>query len=90
MVTAYNDNGGNEIQSIGKYKRRLYVDPKFTGQLDYLNKNKGFYFVLDVPRLDPKSFYPVYFNSCISIYNEVDKKMSATVFDCRKAPDVKI
>ena len=88
-IIVYNDNGGYDIQSIGKYQRRLYTAPYFSGQLEYLNQNKGYYFVLDVPRLDPNSFYMPYFNSCKSIYRKVDKKISATVYDCRKAPDIK-
>jgi hypothetical protein len=55
-----------------------------------LNTDKEFYFVLDVPRLDPTSVYQKYFDSCAIVYRQVDKKMSATVFDCRNAPDVKI
>ncbi len=88
-VIVYNDNGGNEIQNIGKYKRRLYLDPMFFGQIDYMNQNKGFYFVLDVPRIDPESLYVKYFNSCKIVYKEIDKKMSATIYDCKNVPDVK-
>jgi hypothetical protein len=89
MVISYNDNGGYEIQQIGKYKRRLYTAPYFSGQREYLNMNKGYYFVLDVPRIDPNSFYIGYFDSCLTIYHEVDKKMSATVYDCRNAVSIR-
>jgi hypothetical protein len=88
QVTVYNDNGGNEIQATGKYHRRLYTAPYFTGQLEYLNQYKEFYFVLDVPRIDPDSFYIRYFDSCKVAYGRIDKKMSATIYDCRNAPDV--
>ncbi|TSC70623.1 MAG: hypothetical protein CEO12_203 [Parcubacteria group bacterium Gr01-1014_46] len=92
MVTVYNDNGGNEIQQIGKYRKRLYVDPKFdiNNKIETLNKYKEHYFVLDVPRIDPTSVYQKYFNSCKNIYSKVDKKMSAVVYDCRDIPDIKI
>ncbi len=91
MVTVYNDNGGNEIQEIGKYRKRLYVDPKFDldEKIATLNQYKEHYFVLDVPRLDPNSIYQKYFDSCIPIYKKTDKSMSATIYDCRKAPDIK-
>ncbi len=91
-VTVYNDNGGNEVQATGKYHRRLYVDPMFdiVGKVITLNTDKMHYLMLDVPRLDPHSVYQRYFDSCIVVYREVDKKMSATVFDCRNALDVKI
>lgn len=92
MVTTYNDNGGNEIQQIGKYRKRLYVDPKFdiNEKVATLNQYKEHYFVLDVPRLDPTSAYVKYFNSCEVIYDKKDKYMSAIIYDCRNAPDLKI
>lgn len=91
-VTVYNDNGAEEIKTTGKYRRRLYTDPAFIGKekVDYLNTYKEFYFVLNVPRIDPTSIYQKYFDSCKVMYNEVDKKMSATIYDCRKATDVKL
>jgi len=92
MVTVYNDNGGNEIRAIGKYRKRLYVDPKFDLDIKVatLNEFKEHYFVLDVPRLDPTSVYQKYFDSCKVIYKQTDRKMSATVYDCRNVPDIHI
>jgi hypothetical protein len=92
MVTVYNDNGGNEIKEIGKYRKRLYVDPKFdiNEKVATLNQYKEHYFVLDVPNVDPASVYAKYFNSCNVVYKETDKKMSATIYDCRGVPDLKI
>lgn len=92
MVTTYNDNGGNELQEIEKYRKRLYVDPKFdvAEKISTMNKYKEHYFVLDVPHLDPNSVYQKYFNSCKSIYNKVDKKISAIIYDCRNIPDIKL
>jgi hypothetical protein len=89
-VTVYNDNGGDEIRKIGKYRKRLYVDPKFdvSLKLDVLNQYKEHYFILDIPKIDQNSIYQKYFNSCKVIYNEVDKKISATIYDCRGITDV--
>jgi hypothetical protein len=91
MVTTYNDNGGNELQEIGKYRKRLYVDPKFDihEKIKTLNMYKEDYFVLDIPRIDPSSIYAAYFASCVLVYNNVDKSISATVYDCKKAPNIK-
>jgi hypothetical protein len=91
MVTVYNDNGGYDVQQTGKYRKRLYVDPKFdiNEKIATLNMYKEHYFVLDVPRIDPSSVYQKYFDSCKIIYHDVDKKMSATIYDCRSAPDIK-
>jgi hypothetical protein len=91
-VTVYNDNGAQEVKATGTYRRRLYTDPAFIGKekVDYLNTYKEFYFVLDVPRVDPTSMYQRYFDSCKPMYTEVDKKMSATVYDCRGVPDISL
>ncbi len=92
MVTVYNDNGGNEIKEIGKYRKRLYVDPKFdiNEKVKTLNTYKEHYFVLDIPKIDPTSVYQKYFDSCKVVYSEKDKKMSATVYDCRNIKDISI
>ncbi len=92
MVTTYNDNGGNEIQQIGKYRKRLYTDPKFdiNEKVKTLNQYKEHYFVLNVPRIDPTSVYQKYFDTCKIIYNKSDKKMSAIIYDCRNAPDIHV
>ncbi len=92
MVTVYNDNGGNEIQQIGKYRKRLYIDPKFdiVAKVENLNRYKEHYFVLDIPRIDPGTLYQKYFDSCEVMYEKKDKKISAIIYDCTKAPDIKI
>jgi len=92
FVTVYNDNGGNEIMDIGKYRKRLYFDPKLNQQkkVRSFNEFKEYYFVLDVPRLDPTSFYQKYFDSCQIVYSEVDKKMTSIIYDCRSAPDISL
>lgn len=91
-VTTYNDNGGSEIQQLGKYRKRLYVDPKFdiNEKVVTLNTYKEHYFVLNVPRLDPTSVYQKYFDSCAVIYDKKDRNMSAIIYDCRGVPDIKI
>jgi hypothetical protein len=90
MVTVYNDNGGDEIRRTGKYRKRLYTSPQFDlgVKVETLNKYKEHYFVLDVPRVDPNSPYQRYFESCKVIYEEFDQKMSATIYDCQKAPEL--
>lgn len=92
MVTVYNDNGGDDIQKIGKYRKRLYTDPKFdvVEKVKNLNLFKEHYFVLDIPRIDPESVYTKYLGSCSVIYTEVDKKISAKIYDCTNAPNLKI
>lgn len=89
-VTVYNDNGGNEIQEIGKYRKRLYTDPAFdiNEKIATLNKYKEHYLEVNVPRIDPSSVYRRYLDSCQVIYNETDKYVSARVYDCRGIADI--
>ncbi len=78
-VVVYNDNGGWNIQEIGKYDRRLYIDPKFG---DNLNRTKPYFYILDIPHIDEHSLYQKYFNTCKVIYNKKDKYISSRVYDC--------
>lgn len=91
-VTVYNDNGGDEIKSIGKYRKRLYTDPKFNikEKIDTLNQYKEHYLEIDIPKIDPNSIYRKYLDSCNMVYKEVDKKISATIYDCRNIEDISI
>lgn len=90
-VTVYNDNGGNEIQEIGKYRKRLYTDPAFdiNEKITTLNTYKEHYLEINVPRIDPASVYRRYLDSCKVVYQEIDRSVSATVYDCRGIADVK-
>ena len=89
-VVVYNDNGGWDVQQTGKYDKRLYTSPEFdiNQKIDGLNTHKEFYFELNVPRIDPTSVYRTYLDSCVVVYKQMDQYISATVYDCRKAPDV--
>jgi 4-amino-4-deoxy-L-arabinose transferase-like glycosyltransferase len=91
-VTVYNDNGGYDIQQIGKYRKRLYTDPSFNlnDKIATLNQYKEFYLEINIPRIDPNSVYRKYLNSCKIIYDQTDHYISAIVYDCREAPDVKL
>jgi hypothetical protein len=90
-VVVYNDNGGDEIRRIGKYEKRLYTSPIFdvNQKIATMNAYSGHYLVIDAPPIDPKSVYAAYFATCTPIYEEQSKKMTATVYDCRNAPDIK-
>ncbi len=91
-VTVYNDNGGYDVQVIGKYHKRLYTDPAFDMNIKMatLNQYKEFYLEVNMPRIDPSSFYRRYLDSCKIVYDDTDKNISAIVYDCRNAPDVKL
>ena len=90
-VVVYNDNGGDEIRKTGKYEKRLYTTPDFgdwTQKADTMNAFKGHYLVIDAPPVDPTSFFAKYFATCESVYQDTDKAMHATLYDCRKAPPI--
>lgn len=91
-VTVYNDTGGWDIQETGKYRKRLYIDPKFDikEKVMTLNQYKEHYMVVNIPRIDPTTVYQKYFDTCIVVYEKIDQKISAKVYDCRYAPDLKI
>lgn len=82
QVVTYNDNGGDEIMRLGKYERRLYVAPMFKNDATAIVFNNHV-FQLDVP-LPPNGAYWNSFDACTIIYKATDKKMSATIYDCRK------
>lgn len=89
-VTVYNDNGGKEVQDTGKYRKRLYFDPKLNilKKIRSFNEYKEHYFILDIPHLNPDSIYQDYFDTCSIIYQESDKKIIATIYDCKDALDL--
>lgn len=91
-VTVYNDNGGYEIQQTGKYRKRLYVDPKFdiAEKIKTLNLYKEHYLVIDIPHLDPSTVYAQYFATCEVVYKKESGKISSIVYDCKNAPDIKL
>lgn len=90
-VTVYNDNGGNEIQEIGKYRKRLYTDPAFdiNEKIATLNAYKEHYLEINVPRIDPVSVYRRYLDSCKVVFDQDDKYVSGNVYDCRGVADIK-
>jgi 4-amino-4-deoxy-L-arabinose transferase-like glycosyltransferase len=91
-VTTYNDIGGFELMQMGKYRKRLYIDPKFNIQdkIASLNKYKEHYLIINIPQIDQDSVYAKYFNSCTVVHAESSRYISAIIYDCSKAPDVSL
>jgi hypothetical protein len=89
-VIVYNDNGGDEVRKSGKYQQRLYTSPDFdwNQKMRTMNAFTGHYLVIDAPPVDQTSFFAKYFTTCIPVYQDIDKYMRATVYDCRKAPPI--
>lgn len=88
-VITYNDTGAYELRKMGKYERRIYAVPEWEeGYKETLNNFSGHYLVVDIPRLNPESLYTKYFSTCTTIFEAVDKNITAIVYDCREAPDI--
>ncbi len=91
-VTVYNDNGGWNIQAINKYRKRLYIDPKFdvVQKVATLNQYKEHYMVVNIPHIDEDTVYAKYFASCKVMYEQKSGVIEGKIYDCTKAPNLKI
>jgi 4-amino-4-deoxy-L-arabinose transferase-like glycosyltransferase len=88
-VITYNDTGTYELTAMRKYYRRLYVDPMFeASNIKKMNAFKGYYMVVDFPRINPQSIYAHYFNTCKAVYHDASRRINADVYDCRGAEDI--
>lgn len=88
-VFTYNDIGTYELFKIQKIHGRFYVAPQFTdNNRKRLNDFKGYYLVVDIPKIDPNSIYARYFLGCQLLYKNSSGEISAKVYDCRNAKDV--
>lgn len=89
-VITFNDTGAYELLQMGKYQRRLYIDPLFdAGNVKKLNENKGYYLIVGIPRIDPQSLYAAYFSSCASVFETSSGNIRGSVVDCRNAKDIR-
>ena len=89
-VITFNDTGAYELLQMGKYQRRLYIDPLFdAGNIKKLNENKGYYLIVGIPRIDPQSEYAAYFSSCQPVFQTVSGQINGTIVDCRNAKDIR-
>ncbi len=82
----YYDTGGYELNISGKYseERRFYTNEMFQEENQQLfDRYKGYYLVVDFPKIAEDSFYWQHFNACRTDFSVSDKKISAYVFDCR-------
>lgn len=84
-VITYNDIGGYELTNIGKYHRRIYAIPKNEeGHRPLLREFKGYYLVIDIPRINSSSLYMRYFNTCETVYLDSSRAITASIYNCRR------
>ena len=84
-VVVYNDIGGYAIRETGKYARRMYATPQFSDEYEkYFSTFDGHVLYIDIPRIGEGTMYMNYLNTCDIVYSDIDNKINATVYDCRK------
>ena len=87
-IISYNDIGGYEISKLGKYQYRFYAVPKNEEvHRELFSGFKGHYLVIDIPHLNPASFYGRYFSTCEAVYSDQSRYISAKIYDCKNAVD---
>ncbi|MBU6430875.1 MAG: glycosyltransferase family 39 protein [Patescibacteria group bacterium] len=86
-ILTYNDIGSYELSKIKKYAGRIYATPEFED--GYRKKfeehiaNGGNFLVVDIPHINPKSFYGEFFAKCKTEFEARDKKIEAKVYSCK-------
>jgi len=85
-VITFNEIGFYELTAMGKYQRRLYVEPAFMeSYIPILREFTGHYLVVEIPRIDPNSMYATFFGSCEPLYRRTSGEITASVYDCAGA-----
>jgi len=76
---------------MGKYQKRLYIDPKFdiNEKIKSLNTNKEHYLSLIFPILIQIRFTQNIFQPVNQFTIKNPGVIEAFIYDCRKAPDIK-
>ena len=89
-VLTYSDIGAYELSKIKKYAGRIYATP--TSEDGYRKKfaehiavNGGYFLVVDIPHINPESFYGEFFAKCKTEFEAQDRKIVARVYDCKSA-----
>jgi len=86
-VITYNDSGAYELSQIGKYAGRFYAVPELEVAhkerfAQHIKENGGYFLVVDIPPINKKSFYGVFFESCDEIFSSKDQRITGHVYHC--------
>lgn len=86
-VLTYNDIGAHELTTIGKYDGRFYAAPQFEENhkerfADHIQTGSGSFLVVDIPHINPASFYGNFFAECDMLFEAQDGKIRANVYSC--------
>ena len=84
-VITYNDIGNHELSRLGKYAGRFYVAPQFEeGHKKFFaaQKDSAQFLVVDLPHLNPESFYGIFFSKCRVLFQDASGQVKAYLYSC--------
>jgi len=87
-VLTYNDIGAYNLSKISKYAGRIYATPQSEDGYrkrfaEHIADNGGYFLVVDIPYINPKSFYGEFFEKCKVEFQSLDRKIKADVYSCK-------
>lgn len=91
-VITYNDIGNHELSKIKKYVGRIYATPQSEDGYrkrfaEHIKNNGGYFLVVDIPHINPTSFYGEFFAKCKIEFKARDKKIEARIYDCKSTKE---
>lgn len=82
-VITHAEAGAYELRGMGKFGGRFYAVPGYEeGHRALFAAHTGQYLVVDVPLLNEKSFYSIFFNTCTPVFTTSSGVIKAYVYDC--------
>ncbi len=87
-VMTYNDIDAYGLSKINKYAGRIYATPESESGYkekfaEFIKSSGNYFLVVDVPLINPESFYGKFFSSCDPIFETEDGKIDAKVYSCK-------
>lgn len=91
-VMTYNDIGNHELSKIKKYSGRIYATPQSEDGYrkrfsEHIADSGGYFLVVDIPHINPTSFYGEFFARCRVEFEARDRKIEAKVYDCKNTKE---
>ncbi len=84
-VLTYGDVGAFELTTMGKYGGRFYAAPQYEEAHQKLfSQFQGDYLVVNLPPLNPDSFYGRFFANCQIRFEAISNKVSGRIYSCPK------
>jgi len=82
-VITYNDIGAYELTKLNRYADRFYAAPQYEAvHAVRFEAHTGHYLVIDVPHINPDSFYGRFFSQCNVIVERHSGVITGTIYEC--------